>query len=155
MKHLFWLVEGDIAGRCGPDTAAWNVTELQDAGFKSVLALSPLSETRKDALNSADIECRFLDMTTSTLLDDAVTPEFCATVAECIGLINQCRELNKPILLCCDTGNELTSLVMACYLTELGAAPVHAVSQVRAMNEQAFSKPGWDQFVFDVIYALQ
>lgn len=155
MKHVFWLVEGDIGGRCSPDTASWNVTELQDAGFKVVMAFAALNEDAKNALKAAEIECHCINMTAPVILDEAATSELCAAVTESVAMINQCRELSKPILLSCDTGNELTSLVMACYLTELGAAPVHAVSQVRAMNEQAFSTPGWDQFVFDVIYAMQ
>lgn len=44
---------------------------------------------------------------------------------------------------------------MAYYLMENGAAPLHAVSQVRAVRDIAFSAEGWDQFVYDVLYALQ
>ena len=133
----------------------WNVAELQSAGVKAVLALSNPGQAHCDALKAASIACCVLNIHSPVELDEAVTDVLCATVAEAVAMINQCREQNKPVLLCCDTGNELTCLVMACYLTAQGAAPVHAVSQVRAMNESAFSTPGWDQFVFDVIYALQ
>lgn len=42
MQHLFWLVEGKIAGRSGPNKDPWDLAELKAAGIRAVLSVNEI-----------------------------------------------------------------------------------------------------------------
>lgn len=156
MQHVFWLIEGEVAGRCCPASEAWTPAALMSAGIQCIYSLTPLSDEIRAGLSGLQqFNCLLPAVTTPGLLSEPVTAQLTQQLTKIVADIQQCREQNMPVLLHCATGNEWTALVMACYLVSIGAAPVHAVSQVRAVHELAFNRDGWDQFVFDVIYAMQ
>ncbi len=154
MKHLFWLVDGQIAGRCGPDEKAWELTELKQAGIGAILSLH---EGDNDTQLIDNLRFRYACIPLSSAVPPIETDV--ATCAEqlpkALAFIRQCEAVNLPVLIHSNAGKDRTALLMAYYLMDNGAAPVHAVSQVRAMRDTAFSAEGWDQFAFDVLYALQ
>lgn len=155
MQEVFWLVEGQIAGRCGPDTAPWDLHDIKAAGIDAVLSVNG-----GDGCDVAEFANATLDYACIPFSEHA--PPEAADLAICVtqlpkalAFIQACEAQQKAVLIHCRSGKDRTGLIMAYYLMQNGAAPLHAVSQVRSVRDIAFSAEGWDQFVFDVLYALQ
>ena len=155
MKHIFWLIEDKIAGRSGPNKDAWDLAELKAAGFGAIISLNNGEGCDTDAMAELGIAHRVFNLT------DNIPPKpedlgICSEILpRVLAFIRECESQNIPVLLHCRSGINRTELVMAYYMMENGAAPVHAVSQVRVASGLAFDADGWDQFVFDVLYELQ
>ncbi|ABE55808.1 dual specificity protein phosphatase [Shewanella denitrificans OS217] len=155
MKDVFWLVEGKLAGRSGPNKTPWDLQELAANGIKVIVSLNDANQCDESAMAEVGILHRVFTLPDSippTLDDLAICTEILPKI---LAFIAQCEADNLPVLIHCRSGKDRTGLMMAYYLMKNGAAPLHAVSQVRNVREIAFSADGWDQFVFDVLYALQ
>lgn len=155
MQHLFWLEEGRIAGRSGPNKDAWDLSELKAAGINAILSVN-------DGEACDVLECERLGIEyLCTALPASIPPQegdlaICVEqLPKALSFIEQQEAQNSPILIHCRSGRDRTALMMAYYLMMKGTAPLHAVSQVRSIRDIAFSSEGWDQFAFDVLYQLQ
>ncbi|WP_445776586.1 protein-tyrosine phosphatase family protein [Shewanella sp.] len=155
MKHIFWLVDGQIAGRSGPNKDAWDLAELKQAGFGAIASLNNGEGCDTETMAELGIKHKVFN------LPDNIPPKpqdlaICAGILpQVLAFIRECEAEQVPVLLHCRSGINRTELVMAYYMMESGAAPVHAVSQVRNASGLAFDADGWDQFVYDVLYELQ
>lgn len=154
MKHLFWMVEGVLAGRCGPCCQPWDPGELKENGIGAVVSLSD-DAGDTEALANAGIAHLHRPITRNVppLEQDVVLAS--QTIREALTWVMEMEDAQIPVLVHCALGNDRTGLLMAAYLMARGAAPVHAVSQVRSLREQAFTAEGWDQLVYDVLYSMQ
>lgn len=155
MQHLFWLEEGRIAGRSGPNKDAWNLSELKQAGISAILSVN-------DGEACDEAECEALEIAyLCTALPDTIPPQegdlaICVQqLPKALSFIEKQAAQDKVVLIHCRSGKDRTALMMAYYLMMQGTAPLHAVSQVRNIRDIAFSSEGWDQFAFDVLYQLQ
>ncbi|QIR15055.1 dual specificity protein phosphatase family protein [Shewanella aestuarii] len=155
MKQVFWLIEGKIAGRSGPNIDAWDLAELKAAGFGAIASLNDGAGCDPQMIKPLGLDHQVFN------LPDNIPPKpedvhVCAEIMpKVLEFIRQAEAQNKAVLLHCRSGINRTELMMAYYLMENGAAPVHAVSQVRNASGLAFDADGWDQFVYDVLYTLQ
>ncbi len=155
MKHLFWLVDGQLAGRCGPDVNAWELAELKQAGIGAVLSLHDADNSDSQLFDTYQINYACIPVAHPVSPVDSDISICAAQLPKALAFIRQYEAENIPVLIHSYAGKDRTALLMAYYLMDNGAAPVHAVSQVRAICDVAFSAEGWDQFTFDVLYALQ
>ena len=155
MKHIFWLVDGQIAGRSGPNKDAWDLAELKQAGFGAIASLNNAEGCDTAAMAELGFKHSVFN------LPDNIPPQpqdldvSAKILPQVLAFIRQCEAEQLPVLLHCRSGINRTEMVMAYYLMENGAAPLHAVSQVRNASGLAFDAEGWDQFVYDVLYELQ
>jgi len=155
MKHIFWLVDGQIAGRRGPNKDAWDLAELKQAGFGAIASLNNAEGCDVDAMAELGLHHKVFNLPNNIPpkpQDLAICVEI---LPQILAFIRECENDKLPILLHCRSGTNRTEVVMAYYLMVNGAAPVHAVSQVRHASGLAFDADGWDQFVYDVLYELQ
>lgn len=155
MQHLFWLVEGRVAGRCGPNKENWDIVELKQGGIGAVLSVNrgDMCEPQEFADHGIRYACIPFSSNVPPLEGDV---EICAEqLPKALEFIKECEADDIAVMVHCRSGKDRTGLLMAYYLMSNGAAPLHAVSQVRAIRDIAFSAEGWDQFAFDVLYALQ
>ena len=155
MKQVFWLIDGQLAGRSGPNKDAWDLAEIKAAGFGAIASLNDgaMCDTQQMADLGIDHQIFNLPDNIPPLESDV---DICAEIMpRVLDFIRQAEAQNKAVLLHCRSGINRTELMMAYYLMENGAAPVHAVSQVRNASGLAFDAEGWDQFVYDVLYRLQ
>lgn len=56
MQHLFWLVEGQIAGRSGPNKDAWDLSELKVEGIDAILSVNNGESCEDEDFSSVGIE---------------------------------------------------------------------------------------------------
>ncbi|MGX9462200.1 protein-tyrosine phosphatase family protein [Shewanella sp. A14] len=155
MKHIFWLVDGQIAGRSGPNKNSWDLTEFKQAGFGAIASLNNAEGCDTNEMAELGFRHKVFN------LPDNIPPKpqdvaICAEILpQVLGFIRECESEELPVLLHCRSGINRTEMVMAYYMMVNGAAPLHAVSQVRNASGLAFDAEGWDQFVYDVLYELQ
>ncbi|ABZ76110.1 dual specificity protein phosphatase [Shewanella halifaxensis HAW-EB4] len=155
MQHLFWLVDGQIAGRSGPNKDPWDLLELKAAGIDAIISVNHGEDCIEAELTGAGLDylCVPFSRNIPPKPEDL---DYCVEqVPKALAFIRECEAQDKTVLIHCRSGKDRTGLIMAYYLMDNGAAPLHAVSQVRAVRDIAFSAEGWDQFAFDVLYALQ
>ncbi|WP_445945276.1 phosphatase domain-containing protein [Shewanella sp.] len=155
MNDIFWLVDGKIAGRSGPNKTPWDLADIKAAGIKAIVSLNDAAECNTNAMAAVGIVHRVFTLPDSIPPTDADLATCTEILPKALAFIDQCEADNLPVLIHCRSGKDRTGLMMAYYLMQHGAAPLHAVSQVRNVRDIAFSAEGWDQFVFDVLYALQ
>ncbi|WP_028773087.1 dual specificity protein phosphatase family protein [Shewanella waksmanii] len=155
MQEVFWLEEGALAGRCGPNKVDWDLAQLKQVGIGAILSVNGGEAVDVDELSTMGIDYACYPFS-ANIPPQPGDLEICvAQVPKALAFIHACQQQGKAVLVHCRSGKDRTGLLMAYYLMERGAAPVHAVSQVRVAREIAFSADGWDQFAFDVLYALQ
>ncbi|MEI6860123.1 MAG: dual specificity protein phosphatase family protein [Shewanella sp.] len=155
MQHLYWLIENKIAGRSGPNKEAWDLNEIKRAGIGAVLSVNGGEECDPQAFIDAGLSYACIPFSSNIPPKEDDLALCVEQLPKALAFIRECEQHNNPILIHCYSGKDRTGLIMAYYLMENGAAPLHAVSQVRAVRDIAFSAEGWDQFAFDVLYALQ
>ena len=155
MQHLFWLVEDKIAGRSGPNKEAWDLKEIKRSGIGAVLSVNGGEDCDPQAFIDADLSYACIPFSSNIPPKEEDLALCVEQLPKALAFIRECEANNMPVLIHCRSGKDRTALIMAYYLMVNGAAPLHAVSQVRAVRDIAFSAEGWDQFAFDVLYALQ
>lgn len=155
MKHIFWLIDGKLAGRSGPNKDAWDLAELKQAGFGAIASLNDGAMCDSAAMAELDIDHQVFNMP-DNIPPKAGDEDICAEILpNVLAFIDKAHLQDKAVLLHCRSGINRTEVMMAYYLMAQGVAPVHAVSQVRNASGHAFDAEGWDQFVYDVLYRLQ
>lgn len=154
MKHLYWMVDGVLAGRCGPCFEPWDLGELKQAGIGALVSFSD-DIGDPAALPAAGIAHLHRPLPRNVPPRDEDLQLYTQVIQESLNWIDTWEAKSVPVLVHCALGNDRTGLLLAAYMMRRGAAPVHAVSQVRNLREQAFSADGWDQLVYDVLYSLQ
>ncbi|WP_144213896.1 phosphatase domain-containing putative toxin [Shewanella donghaensis] len=155
MKQLFWLVEGVIAGRSGPNKDPWNLAELKAEGIGAILSVNDGDDVDDQAIEALGLKYCCTPFSKNIPPQEGDEAICVKQMPKALAFIRQCEAQHLPVLIHCRSGKDRTGIMMAYYLLDNGAAPVHAVSQVRNVRDIAFSSEGWDQFVFDVLYALQ
>ena len=155
MQHLFWLVEDKIAGRSGPNKEMWDLNEIKASGIGAILSVNGGEDCDLDAIKQAQLVYACVPFSSNVPPQEDDLGLCVEQLPKALAFIRDCEVKEIPVLIHCRSGKDRTALLMAYYLMENGAAPLHAVSQVRAVRDIAFSSDGWDQFAFDVLYALQ
>ncbi|MCU7994607.1 dual specificity protein phosphatase family protein [Shewanella glacialipiscicola] len=155
MQHLFWLVEGKVAGRSGPNKDSWDLQTFKDAGIGAVLSVNGGEGCEPSTFKQLNLRYECIPLSRNVPPQNGDVAICVAQLPKALAFIQQCEADGVPVVIHCRSGKDRTGLIMAYYLMVNGAAPLHAVSQVRNIRDIAFTAEGWDQFAFDVLYALQ
>lgn len=152
MDQLFWLIEGRLAGRAGPDKAPWNLGALRAAGVGAILSVN-------DGLG-----CRPGDFVPHGIayacvpLSPNAPPEpgddlHCATALPIAdAFVAGSLAAGRVTLVHCTSGKDRTGLYLAYHLVKHHRASARdAFDRVRAVRPIAFSAPGWDEFAIEVL----
>ncbi|WP_299011019.1 dual specificity protein phosphatase family protein [uncultured Shewanella sp.] len=155
MQHLFWLIEGKIAGRSGPSKDPWDLRALKEQGIDAILSVNNGESCDAEHFVEAGLLHQCVPFSPNVPPQEGDLEWCVKQVPKALAFIRECEEKDKTVLIHCHSGKDRTGMIMAYLLMDNGAAPLHAVNQVRGIRDIAFSADGWDQFVFDVLYALQ
>ena len=154
MDHVFWLVPGVLAGRCGPNERPWQLTRLRQSGIGAVLSVND-----GELCDPVDFERHGLVYGCIPLSDNA---------PPCVGDLEHCLQAlpkalafatanisrRRPVLVHCAAGKDRTGLFLAYYLMQCENAPLErAMEQVRAVRPVAFTAEGWHDFAVQVLSA--
>ena len=144
MKAVYWVVPGLLAGRPGPGEVGWNLQELWDGGFRTIVSLarvdgSPIRAAGfhyyRAPLNGG---LAFFPLLLRRRLARQMLPVADFIAAEVAA--------GRPTLVHCWQGRDRTGAVLAAYLIRhQGLSPDEAIHRVRQVNPQAMASPGFDR----------
>ena len=122
MKNVFWLEEGRLAGRPGPNRQPWDVAELAAAGIGAVLSVNDGEMCRAEDFGSAGIVYECIPMPAHAPPepgDDKVCAEALERAFE---FIEKHAAPGRAVLVHCSSGKDRTGLVFA--TLPLASAPI-------------------------------
>jgi hypothetical protein len=132
MRHIFWLIDGELCGRAGPNHQPWNAQQLKDAGVGAVLSVNNAESVYPDEFDSAGVAYR------------------CIPLASARAQI----EAGRALMVHCRHGKDRTGLFMAHYLKmQRSLSTLEAIAEVKAVRPIALTATGWDQFAIEVLDA--
>ena len=154
MKHIFWLIHGELCGRSGPNHQPWRAQELKQGGVGALLSVNNADSVYADELNSVGLSYRCIPLT-SNAPPRAGDLELCVErLAMAYIYAREEIEAGRPLLVHCRQGKDRTGLFMAHYLTQRNKLPtLDAIAAVKAVRPIALSADGWDQFAIEVLDA--
>jgi len=151
MEFIYWLREGSIAGRCGPDTNPWSLQVISDYGFSAILSVNDGEAVHESLIKDLQMDYANIPMSANIPAREG-DKELCLRnlpgAMEFIG-----RNLAKgPVLVHCRSGKDRTGMVLAAYLIKFeGYKAKTAMDEVIGVNPIAFSAEGWLDFGLDVL----
>lgn len=153
MKHLFWLIAGEIAGRPGPDEEAWDVAELWRGGVRAILSVNDgrLCDPQAFARLGIAYACYPLsDWVPPQPGDAAVCGQ---ALVKGYTFVQAQRKQGQPVLVHCSGGNDRTGLFLSYYLVrQRKLSAKQAIQTVREIRPTALSAEGWDLFAEELLF---
>jgi protein-tyrosine phosphatase len=146
LQHIFWLREGKIAGRSGPNTDGWDLDAIQAGGFSAILSVNNGEAVHQTLLAKLGIAYANIPMSSNAPARDG-DREFCLqNVPRALEFIAE-NLVSGPVLIHCRSGKDRTGMVMAAYLIEFeGYDAKTAMDQVIEVRPIAFTAQGWKEF---------
>ena len=154
MKHIFWLIEGELCGRSGPNHQPWNALELKDAGVGAVLSVNNAESVYPDEFDSAGIVYRCIPLASNAPPRPGDLELCLERLALAYAYARNEIEAGRALMVHCRHGKDRTGMFMAYYLKmqrKLGT--LEAIAQVKAVRPIALTADGWDQFTIEVLDA--
>ncbi|MDF0534217.1 hypothetical protein PY479_08020 [Shewanella sp. A32] len=146
--ELIWLNESVAALAITPQSSLPSM--LKQHALQAVLQLQPVT----DCELPSEIIALQLALPLQPSPDDRFLQQLALQLPAALSFVEgQQQQGHKALMTAADAG--VLGVMMANFLMTQGAAPVHAVAQVRSLYDDAFTNEGWDQFVFDVLYRMQ
>lgn len=143
MEHIFWLEEGKVAGRCGPDNYSWNPSELAEHGFSAIISVNDGEHCNEDEISASGLAyaCIPLSKNSPPIEGDR---EICLIgLPKALSFIKTHLATGK-VLIHCYSGKDRTGVLMAYYLfKEHDMTIEQAMDHVWSVRSIAFSAPGW------------
>ena len=155
MRHLFWLREGVIAGRSGPNRDTWSPEELTAGGIGAVLSVND-----GELVHSNDLAAAGIDHSCIPLSDSAPPRhgdlQICVdALPKALSFVVTSIEAGRSVLVHCNSGKDRTGMFLSYYLcAKEGLAPARAVDEIRRVRPIALSAEGWEAFTLAVLREL-
>jgi protein-tyrosine phosphatase len=151
MKHVFWLLTDQLAGRAGPTREPWNVGDFSAAGFDSILSLDE-QEIDPAAMSAAGLSHKLIRFPNYYPPDAPLVKEFRDKLLIAHQFVCQQMTNGNRLLIHCVAGCDRTGIVMAYYLcATLGLSPEEGIARVRAVRPNAILAPGWEEMILPIM----
>lgn len=152
MQHVFWLVDGELCGRPGPNHQPWQASELRQAGVGALLSVNNADSVYADDFAALGMPCRCIPLA-------ANAPPRAGDLELCLQRLPTAYtwargeiESGRPVLVHCRQGKDRTGLFMAYYLKRRhGLTTDEAIARVKAARPIALTADGWDRFAVEVL----
>ena len=151
MQHIFWLREGKIAGRSGPNTDAWDLDEIKAGGIAAILSVNGGEAVHETLLTNLGIGYANLPMSSNAPARDGDRQICLRNIPRAMDFIRE-NLASGPVLIHCRAGKDRTGMIMAAYLIEFEGYDVKAaMDKVIEARPIAFTAPGWKDFALEVL----
>lgn len=156
MKHIFWLIQGQLCGRAGPNHEPWDASELQIAGVGAVLSVNSADSVYPDDFSAVGMSHRCIPLAANAPPREGDLELCLARLPLAYEYALNEIESGNPVLVHCRQGKDRTGLFMAYFLRrQLGMSSKNAIERVKAVRPIALTAEGWDQFSIDVLDACR
>jgi hypothetical protein len=154
MQHVFWMIQNQLAGRCGPDRQPWNLADLQAAGFGAILSLN-------DGLLCHPEDFGRIGLAYACIPLSPNAPPCTGDLDHCVSALPAAYLFvadhlakGQSVLVHCSSGKDRTGLFLSYFLMQhLGQSAKQAMSNVLAARPIAFTATGWQEFVLAALTA--
>ena len=151
MKEVFWLRPGKIAGRAGPNLIPWQLEELREAGFASILSVNHGEDCHTTLIQSLGFTYNCIPLSRNAPAQTGDLEYNLQKLPEALEFIEK-NQGSGSVLIHCRSGKDRTGLVMAAYMmASKGVSPGIAMDEVLLVRPIAFSAEGWQDFCFHVL----
>ena len=151
MEHVFWLREGKIAGRSGPNTNMWDLHEIKSSGIGTILSVNDGDAVHESMLTDLGITYSNIPMSSNAPAREGDKELCLENLPRAMAFIRGTLKTG-PVLIHCRSGKDRTAMVMAAYLIEFenynAKKAMEALIEVRPI---AFSAEGWMDFALEVL----
>ena len=152
MKHIFWLIEGQLCGRSGPNHEPWDANELKNAGVGAVLSVNHAESVYADDFSAADMPYRCIPLAANAPPREGDLELCMARLPMAYDYALNQIESGNSVLVHCRQGKDRTGLFMAYFLRQqLGLSTEDAIERVKAVRPIALTAAGWQQFAVEVL----
>jgi protein-tyrosine phosphatase len=147
MDHIYWVLEGLLAGRPGPTRAPWQPQALFDSGIRAVVSLA--EEVQVEDLTPYGIEHFKGKFPPLTLYSEGMRKAFIYTALPVWRFIDAQIKASNPTIVHCFAGQDRTGVILSGYLViYCGLDPKDAVTRVRNANPLAMREQGYEETVY-------
>lgn len=156
MKHIFWLIPGQLCGRSGPNHEPWDASELQSAGVGAVLSVNNADSVYPDEFSAVDMPYRCIPLAANAPPREGDLELCMKRLPLAYAYATNEIESGNPVMVHCRHGKDRTGLFMAYFLwRQPGMSNQDAIARVKTVRPIALTAEGWDQFAIDVLDACQ
>lgn len=146
MRWVYWVLPGLLAGRPGPGDAPWDLRELWEAGFRTIVSLSSRADTA--AVQAAGFRQYHVRLNGGLAFLPVLRRRLARQVLEVVDFVAAEVAAARPTLVHCRQGNDRTGAVLAGYLIRhQELAPEEAIRRLKALNPSALRSPGFRRLV--------
>ncbi len=151
MNQVFWLREGIIAGRSGPNRDPWDLSEIKANGFAAILSVNNGDAVHEALIAELGIEYANIPMSNNAPARTGDKEICLQNLPRAMAFIRK-HKRNGPVLVHCRSGKDRTGMVLAAYLMEFEAYRARqAMQQVLEVRPIAFTAEGWMEFALTVL----
>jgi len=155
LQHIFWLREGKIAGRSGPNTDVWDLDEIKAGGIAAILSVNSGEAVHETLLAQLGIDYANIPMSSNAPAKDGDREICLQNIPRAMDFIRE-NLVCGPVLIHCRAGKDRTGMVMAAYLIEFeGYDAKVAMDKVIEARPIAFTAQGWKEFALEVLCHYQ
>lgn len=145
MDHVYWLIPHLLAGRAGPQIAPWDLTELWEAGFRTIVSLVPVDEAR---IRAAGFRHLMAPLNGGLAFLPPMRRRLIRRIVPVVDFVAEEVAAGRPTLVHCRKGNDRTGAVLAGYLVRhRGVDPEEAIRQLLARRPTALRSLGFKSLV--------
>lgn len=146
MEHVYWVIEGKLAGRPGPTLQPWDPAALYAGGIRAVVSLA--AEVPVPDLTAHGLAHYRANLPPVLLFSKGMRKAFIHEALPVWDFIHHQLAADRPTLVHCQAGKDRTGVVLAGYLVIYrGMTPEEAVTALRRSNPIAMSAPGYEAAV--------
>ena len=146
MEHVYWVIEGRLAGRPGPVRHPWNPAALYGGGIRVVVSLA--EEEPVEDLSKYGLEHHYSPFPPIFLFSAGMRKAFIHEALPVWALVHEKMKAGLPTLVHCHAGQDRTGLILGGYLVLYqGWMPDAAIEFLREKKPTALSAPGFEKAV--------
>lgn len=143
MDHVFWLIDGLLAGRPGPVQAPWHLEDLYAGGLRTVISLN--NEADPAEIVAAGLRHHALPLPAILPLTGALQDMVLHGLGAVLAAMHAEVSTGQPVVIHCHSGKDRTGLALTAYLVRYHELDIEeAIARVRAIRPIAMSAPGYE-----------
>jgi protein-tyrosine phosphatase len=143
VNHVYWVMDGLLAGRPGPAEFPWNPEEFRAAGLRAIVSLN--TEPDPVAIAAAGLRHHSLPMMPALPIVAPLQDLLLRELEPVLAVIHAEVSAGQPTLVHCHAGKDRTGLVLTAYQVRYGGLDVdEAIARLRAVQPIAMSTPGYE-----------
>ena len=152
MKHVFWLIPGEVAGRAGPNAEPWDPAALSQGGIGAILSVNDGEMVDRSRLQRAGIRYECVSLSSGAPPEPGDLEICIEALPRGYAFARESIDDRRAVMVHCAAGKDRTGLFMSYYLYKsAGLSAEAAIAEVRRVRPVALTAEGWDAFAVRVL----